>query len=64
MWSLGPVRFLSSFLFIFLSFLFLILDFKFEFKFSCEIVLPLNLQIEHPSMVEFYVFIYLFLCFI
>jgi hypothetical protein len=62
MWSLAQLGFLSSFLFILFSFL--IFYFKFEFKFGCEIVPPLNVQIEYPSMVEFYVFIYLFLCFI
>jgi hypothetical protein len=52
--------FLFSFLFLFLLFL----NLHFEFKFTCAPVLILNIQVEHTSMGEFYVLIYLFLYFI
>jgi hypothetical protein len=47
----------SFFLFLFLfCFLFLFLNCQFEFKYCCELVLRLNVQIEHTSMERLYLF--------
>jgi hypothetical protein len=48
---------LFSFSFLFSFFIF---ESQFEFKYCCELVLRLNVQIEHTSMERLYLFIYLF----
>jgi hypothetical protein len=54
-----PSRSLPFFSFSFL-FSFFIFKSQFEFKYCCELVLRLNVQIEHTSMERLYLFIYLF----